>query len=791
MKPNAHDYDQAKQLTALSLQKLIDTTEQLTYLPLPDRTALIEEISRVVPAGNVPSLVAAGLAKLPGRAVPAAETRRNLALLMQGMQTFLDRAVYQAFFVGPATVLSAYQMLLRLAGKDLEQSFPEGTWQFYVEFGIREDSGRHACETTGFHMALQRERLRLTTADEMAAWITACAWLLDRYPVLLANEWIERARLHHLAEMIPDETITIRWLRSRPYGTPSDTNVDFAEYRQLAFELFCNAELAKLSDHHRKRIESSWKDKQTTTRRVSQMAAYQHQMTILATLNPGEHSDQRVPLSSEQVCIAVIAGGRYYLIDISGPVSAERARPICAAILRDKPAAQPATLDRTLCTVYRREQPALRKLLPEETRIELERLRTAPIIINWDLAQSNQSLAEIRSGRRGVGDHALTLFRASNSMAFDLSHIFFDGTWGMAVSEILTNQAVRFARQLSGLARIENVPAVRCLTLEASSKVAAQARKVTLPAEVNVETAMARLDLIQQARRSLRKRNEKLYLTINDILVMYRSVFGGLYQPSTDLMQRIAALEASDDTRTRQAAELVQTALEMARQLNPALLIPMDASSVSPRERVYPTTFRNPFNRLLDQHRQAISALEALETTGFLGRALAHRHFEEARREYLVTLQAFGQILRRYKAVTLKGGSVSTATIKLLAGLPNSVQRLLDGLPGHFDVLNDLVKGQEVFSNVGQVAPYSSLTRFNTAKDDNEKKVLAWGVITDANGTLRISMRDTRPHVGALCGVRQRDLALQMAQEYVDAYALGLNVFVEELTHIARAGQNK
>jgi len=65
MKPNVHDYDQAKQLTAPELQKLIDTTEQLTYLPLPDRTALIEEISRVVPAGNVPSLVAAGLAKLP------------------------------------------------------------------------------------------------------------------------------------------------------------------------------------------------------------------------------------------------------------------------------------------------------------------------------------------------------------------------------------------------------------------------------------------------------------------------------------------------------------------------------------------------------------------------------------------------------------------------------------------------------------------------------------------------------------------------------------------------------
>jgi hypothetical protein len=102
-------------------------------------------------------------------------------------------------------------------------------------------------------------------------------------------------------------------------------------------------------------------------------------------------------------------------------------------------------------------------------------------------------------------------------------------------------------------------------------------------------------------------------------------------------------------------------------------------------------------------------------------------------------------------------------------------------------VLNDVIKGQEVFSNVGQVAASSSLTRFNTAKDDNEKKVLAWGIITDAKGTLRISLRDSRPHVAALVGVRQQALAQQMTQEYLDAYALGLNTFVEELTRITRA----
>jgi hypothetical protein len=68
-------------------------------------------------------------------------------------------------------------------------------------------------------------------------------------------------------------------------------------------------------------------------------------------------------------------------------------------------------------------------------------------------------------------------------------------------------------------------------------------------------------------------------------------------------------------------------------------------------------------------------------------------------------------------------------SIKLLAYMPAPLQRLLDNIPGRFDVLNDIIKGREVFSNVGAVAKTSTLTRFITAKDDNDKKTLAWGVI--------------------------------------------------------------
>src|SRR5258707_756077 len=459
----AHDYEYAKQMTALSLNKMIEATEQLTHLSLPERSLLVDEIARIVPAGNMPSLIAAGLAKLPGRSVPVTESRKNLSLLMQGMQTFMDKAVYQTFFVGPAAVLSAYQMLLKLTGKDLDESFPEGTWQFYVEFGVREDSGRHTCETIGFQNSLDQEHIRLSHADELACWVAASAWLLDRYHELLANVWNEHSRLHHIENMTGDKSIKTRWLRSRPYAVPKGIDADFPEYREASFEAFCSGILSDLNPHLHKKIENAWNDSKAIAQRDIDRAAYQRQMTILAMLQPSEYSDSRARIARNRLSLAVVSGGRYYMIDISGAVSVERARPISAAILKDKPEISTATLDKLLATAKRHDQPALRKLLPEYTRTEVERLRLAPIILNWDSASAEESLKDIRSGRRGIGDQALTVFRTTQSTVFDLSHIFFDGPWGMAVAEILTGKAITFARQLTHAPKQVEVLEVRCL----------------------------------------------------------------------------------------------------------------------------------------------------------------------------------------------------------------------------------------------------------------------------------------------------------------------------------------
>src|SRR5260370_31367357 len=84
---DSHDYDYVKQLTASSLQKLIETTEQLTHLSLPERTALIDEIARIIPAGNVPSLVAAGPSQLAVACLSLVGMRHHIFLINRGMRT--------------------------------------------------------------------------------------------------------------------------------------------------------------------------------------------------------------------------------------------------------------------------------------------------------------------------------------------------------------------------------------------------------------------------------------------------------------------------------------------------------------------------------------------------------------------------------------------------------------------------------------------------------------------------------------------------------------------------------
>jgi len=276
------------------------------------------------------------------------------------------------------------------------------------------------------------------------------------------------------------------------------------------------------------------------------------------------------------------------------------------------------------------------------------------------------------------------------------------------------------------------------------------------------------------------------------LLVLYRAIQAAVYRPSPDVVEQLKRLKEDEDPAAAAAAETALTAVQAGRSRNPAILIPVDASKRSPRDRVYPMTFEVPIANLdvIGLHQKSLAALNVYERAT-RNREHAFKQFEKLQKEYLTMLAGFGEVLARVKDVAVAGESESVTTIRLLAHLPVQVQRLLDKIPSQFDILNDLLKGREVFSNVGRVVSTSSLTRFMTAKDDNEKKELAWGLMTDADGMMHITLRDFRPHVPMLTAVGRPDMAIRIATDQLESYAAGINQYVRDLYRITSASYKK
>ena len=197
MSTDSTSVKKASELTAASLRTVAKniSVQQLSKLTLPEIESVVQLISRVIPAGNVPGMILSGLARLPGRRIPAQKLQQDVTALFSGVEQILDQAVYATFFAGPAAVLWGYQHLLKLAGKDPETAFPEGMWQFYAEYALREDSARHTNETHGFDSALKEHEISLDQVDRLTAWFMASVTCLRQYPALLENEWRERVSI--------------------------------------------------------------------------------------------------------------------------------------------------------------------------------------------------------------------------------------------------------------------------------------------------------------------------------------------------------------------------------------------------------------------------------------------------------------------------------------------------------------------------------------------------------------------------------------------------------------------
>jgi hypothetical protein len=785
-------YQQATQSTAKDLKTVARdiSAQQLSRLSLPEVDAVVELISKFMPAGNVPGMILSGLARLPGRRIPVQKMHQDVNALFSGVEQILDSAVYGAFFAGPAAIIWGYQNLLKLAGKDTESAFPEGVWQFYASYALREDTARHTNETHGFDTLLRQHNIHLDQVDRVTAWLMASVMCLHQYNSLLENEWRERVSISLLEESSSARAKRLHreWQMRLPYRREEEArDLYYPAYRRYKFDQFLKHSLNSLpvSDYEK------WQTKLKLLE-SRDLAAYQRQLSILAYLDPGPYGESRVPFNLAEAQIGIVHRDSYYLFPVcehgaGKPLDVTTARAQVAALFRSQ-SSSPAQLT-SLARIQRAALPGLRNKLTPMLVNDLDNLRYAPILISTDARSRLLPLSELRQAERGVGSHALTIFDTGETIIFDQSHIFFDGAWGIALSEIMTNEALSWARYLSMLPPA--IPSERriytSLTLQMQkSDLELIQHSPRLSAEAGAETDRIILKECVNLRKQFKQRNDLLQLTINDLLVLFRAIHAATYKPSQTLLTEINKLA----TTQPQIAATLRQLVEEASRTNPAILIPMDASLKVPRERIYPLNMEVPLLELnlLSLHAQTIKLLSAYEDSTEDRNAM-YTNFDQSQRLYLASLAGFGTILNRAKEIAIQGESASVGALKLLAHLPIPLQRILDKIPERFELLNNILKGREVFSNVGAVAQTSTLTRFTTAKDDNSQKQLAWGIMTDARGIMRIALRDFRPHVATLLSIGRKDLANLIAQDYLEAYVDGFNAYIHDLSRITRASR--
>jgi len=782
-------YQEATRETIESLQLVANSIsdQKLTRLSLPEIEAVVDLVGKVIPAGNVPGMILSGLTRISGRQVQPQKARQDINILFKEVSFFLEQAKYGTMFATPAAIIWGYQNLLRLAGKDPESAFPEGIWQFYVDYALREDTARHINETRGFDALLNENDFRLSDVDRLTAWVMASITSLHHYHQLLACEWHERTAIWLLQELTTTKDLYTNWERQKPYGRDSGAaNYDYPTYRRLKFDDYLKPTLEKLSE----RTFKEWRNKLQELTEQS-LLSYQKQMSILAYLEPGSFGETRIPIPLGQVQLGIIRDGNYYLLPIcepgtDKPLDVRTARSQIANLLLPTKQTSPSLI--RLARIQRTELQALRKKLNPTLQQSLAVLRLAPILINADRSGSSKNLlAEIRQGERGVGDHALTIFDTGTSFVFDQSHIFFDGAWGTALAEIMTNEALSWAVYLNLLSPALQAETMIYTTLslsfDNSDTRMIQAAPKVLP-EVGAESDKVDIKASLELKRYFKERSDDLRLTINDLLVLYRAIHAATYQPSKNMVQALDEFAAKQPGVGSQ----IKLALNDFNDLAPAILIPVDASKQTPRDRVYPMNMEVPLATLdlLHLHNESMQALSKYISDGRHDKK-RFAHFDKLQRRYLATLGGFGTILAKAKEIAVRGESASVGAIKLMAHLPAPVKQMLDMVPARYAKLNNLLKGTEVLSNLGAMAKSSSVSRFSTAKDDNAQKQLAWGVMTDAQGVLHISLRDFRQHVGWLRDSGRNDLANLIAQDYLNSYVQGYNQYIREVTQIAVA----
>jgi len=796
----------------------------------------LKELESYYDSGSLSGFVRSGIALIGARRVRPRDASDDEG----SSEPIRDKILFYVLVVCPAVLLTIFHRL-REALLEIPWAFENGTWQFYLQFGLREDLGHHTNETVGY----QAYRASAgTESDDLTAWVLSLIQFVWGYEDLMGLIWEEATYIrlvdnaaykYGLMEDPLYRRLGRNWEIARPYEAP--LNGTYTDVRRRAFYEFIEPRLIRMPAGVRTQVE-----REVERLQLVEKADYQRQMSLLARMRPGRFLDDKVFIPLWDASIGVVFKGQYYFIYVAAhdqegnpigftaggkgislrseggslfsPEGDELTWKRDQLYLKDggewfasldvSPIAvvkahldsvfgqdgdgpfsfDPGkAVDILLAETPRSVQGKLRKLLPADSRVVINRLHHSPIILNWDEHERDASLAELRRTQRGIGDHAITVIRTKESMLFDQHHAFFDGTWAAAMAEVLTNVAVQWHKRVQTISTsdLESTPAP--VRMVASPDFIREAEKHRQIEEIAAETTIPGVQQVFELRKMLNKQGTNL--TVNDLLVIARIFHAAHYRPSANIQAQIDTLRESGSVLDSRLVQSIERSLERGRITNPALLIPVDATLVAPKERIFPITFRNISDELVwawDAAWESYQAYRRIEPPTSVEGYTAFHNFKTQYEQLLMGLQGFSHILAANKSVALRGKSINVAVMMLLCKLPPAIQYLLRSIPEQFPVLNEVIRGDEVYSNIGRVAAGSSLTRFISAKDDGNTKALVWGIMTDDEGQMVVTMRDFRPHVKPLVRSGYSDLAREMARDYVVSYTTDLISLVARLS---------
>ncbi len=108
-----------------------------------------EPLETFYASGTLRGLIRSGLTLLNARRVrkPSEAKRHSLRL-----DDLANRFIYVVLIIIPAFFLEIFQRLYTaITGQP--RAYPQGSWQFYLHFGLRADLAHHTNETIGYHLS--------------------------------------------------------------------------------------------------------------------------------------------------------------------------------------------------------------------------------------------------------------------------------------------------------------------------------------------------------------------------------------------------------------------------------------------------------------------------------------------------------------------------------------------------------------------------------------------------------------------------------------------------------------